>query len=65
MSIEPIVGRRKFLKTATILGGVAALLGIVRPAAPGLEEPPAEPEHSGRGYRVTEHVKEYYETARL
>ncbi len=66
MSIESIIGRRKFLRSATIFGGgLAALLGIVRPAAAKPKEPEQRPEPSGRGYRLTEHIKKYYETARL
>ncbi len=65
MEIESIIGRRKFLKGATIFGGLAALLGILRPAAAGPKDPPRQPERSGQGYRLTEHVKKYYKTARL
>jgi hypothetical protein len=65
MNIESIIGRRQFLKSATIFGGLAGLLGIVRPAAAGLKETQRQPEHSGQGYRLTEHVKKYYKTARL
>ena len=65
MNIESSIGRRKFLKAATIFGGLAALLGIIRPARAGLKRPQRQPEHSGQGYRLTEHVKKYYETARL
>jgi len=65
MNIESIIGRRKFLKSATIFGGLAVLLGIVRPAPAGQKEPQGQPEHSDQGYRLTEHVKKYYETARL
>ena len=65
MNINSIIGRRKFLKGATIFGGLAALLDIVRPTAAGPKKPQRQPEHSGQGYRLTEHVKKYYETARL
>jgi hypothetical protein len=65
MNIGLAIGRRKFLKGATILGGLTALLGIPRAAAAKLPKPPRQPEISGRGYRLTEHVKKYYETARL
>jgi len=65
MNIESIIGRRQFLKSATILGGLAALLGIVRPAAAGPKGPKRQPEQPSQGYRLTEHVKKYYETARL
>ncbi len=65
MTIRSTMGRRKFLKRATVFGGLAALLGIVKPADAGLKEPQRQPEQSGQGYRLTEHVKKYYETARL
>jgi hypothetical protein len=64
MNIESIIGRRKFLKGAAIFSGLATLLGVVRPAAAGMKEPQAQPEHSSQGYRLTDHVKKYYETAR-
>ncbi len=65
MKIESIMGRRGFLKSATIFGGLAALLGIVKPANARPKEPQRPPEQSGQGYRLTEHVKKYYETAGL
>ncbi len=65
MSIESIIGRRQFIKGATIFGGLAALLRIVRPATAGPKEPQRQPEQPAQGYRLTEHVKKYYETARL
>ncbi len=65
MNIESIVGRRKFLKGAAFLGGMAAWLGIARPGFAKPKKLPSQPENSSRGYRLTEHVKKYYETARL
>ncbi len=65
MQTESIVGRRKFLKGAAIFGGVAVLLGIARPGGAKPKKPLRQPEHSGQGYRLTEHVKKYYETARM
>ena len=65
MRIESIIGRRQFLKSATIFGGLAALLGIDRPAAGRPKKLHQQPEQPSRGYRLTEHVKKYYETARL
>ncbi len=64
MNIGLAMGRRNFLKGATILGGITALLGIPRAAAARPPKPPRQPEFTGRGYRLTEHVKKYYETAR-
>ncbi len=65
MDFEFITERRKFLKNATIFGGLAALLGVVKPVNARLKEPQRQPERCGQGYRLTEHVKKYYETARL
>jgi hypothetical protein len=55
--------RRMFLKGAAIIGGLALLLGRDRPAAAKPEQSPPQQEPS-KGYRLTEHVKRYYETAR-
>ncbi len=65
MNIESIIGRRKFLKGAAVFGGLTALLGIVRPGRAEQKEPHRQPGRSDRGYRLTEHIKKYYETARL
>jgi hypothetical protein len=65
MKMELIVNRRTFIKSAAILSGLAAFLGIVKPTASRSKEPlpPAEPK--AQGYRLTEHIKQYYKTARL
>ena len=65
MKKESIIGRRKFLKGAAILSGLAALFGMAKPTAVGPKEPLPPPEQTSQGYRLTEHVKKYYETARL
>jgi hypothetical protein len=52
-----------FLKGAAIVGGLALLLGRDKPAAAKPEPSPPQQEPS-RGYRLTEQVKKYYETAR-
>ena len=66
MKIKFFTGRRNFLKNAAIFGGLAALFGIIRPSALRLKEAQQQqPEPSGQGYRLTEHVKKYYEKARL
>jgi len=64
MNDESILRRRQFLKRAGIFGGLTALLGVVRPAAAGPKNGRQLPEPSGQGYRLTEHIKKYYETAR-
>lgn len=65
MKMESPVGRRMFLKGAAVFGGLAALFGGIRPVAAKPKEPMAQPEQPSQGYRLTEHVKKYYETARL
>ncbi len=65
MNIESIIGRRKFLKSAAIFGGLAALIGVVRPSVAKMKDPEGQQGDSSQGYRLTEHVKKYYETARL
>ena len=56
--------RRSFLKVAALAGGLAFLFGLQRPAAAKPQQPSPQQEQS-KGYRLTEHVKKYYETARL
>ena len=56
--------RRSFLKGAALVGGLALLFGLERPAAAKPQQSPPQQEQS-KGYRLTEHVKKYYETARL
>ncbi len=57
--------RRSFIKGAAILAGFAALLGRGRPAAATPGNPQEQTTEPSQGYRLTEHVKKYYETARL
>jgi hypothetical protein len=53
------------MRLAAIFGGLAALTGLRRPADDTPRQPETQTEPSGAGYRLTEHVKRYYETARL
>ncbi len=57
--------RRQFLRVASIsgAGAVAAVVSSQTPLAP--EAQPAAPEETGRGYRVSEHVIDYYRSTRL
>ncbi len=55
--------RRTFFKHAALFGWLGVLLVAGRPAAKP-KKPLPEPGPSGQGYRMTEHVKKYYETAR-
>ncbi len=65
MKREIIGNRRTFIKGAALLGGLAVLFGIgARPPVVKPKGPLPKPEPSGQGYRVTEQVKKYYDTAR-
>ena len=64
MKMETACDRRKFIKSAVIASGLAALLGRIKPAAAKMEQPLPR-EESSKGYRLTEHIKKYYETARM
>jgi len=58
--------RRQFLKSALMTGGVVAV-GLVAGeavAAPKAAPAGAETLPASKGYRVTEHIQEYYKTAR-
>ena len=64
MKKEIIGNRRAFLKSAALFGGLAALFGMAgKPGVAKAEAPPPRQEPSGQGYRLTEQVKKYYETA--
>ena len=59
-------GRREFLKGALLTGGAVAV-GLA--AGEVVAEPKATPASAealpeSKGYRVTEHIQEYYKTAR-
>jgi hypothetical protein len=56
--------RRTFMKRLAILGGVALLWGGDTRAGSAPKESPLPPESRDQGYRLTEHIKKYYETAR-
>jgi hypothetical protein len=68
MKTEFSNNRRTFIKGAAIFSGLAALLGMASPSKAKPKEPLPQPERSHRpdqGYQLTEHVKRYYETARM
>ena len=65
MKVELSASRRTFMASAAILSGFAALFGMVKRAPTRAKEPMPEQERVDEGYRLTEHVQKYYETARL
>ena len=64
MQIDLISNRRTFFKHAALFGWLAILLAAGRPAVVKPKRSLPDPEPSGQGYRLTEQVKKYYETAR-
>jgi len=60
---KPRFNRRSFLKRTALLGGfAAAVLAGEKPALPS-PPVPANAAGQGKGYRLTPHVRKYYETA--
>ena len=64
MTTKPTSSRRKFLATLGVGGAAAATVVLTRQA--GEPEPasaPASPQ--GKGYQLTEHVRNYYRTTKV
>ncbi|NDY91838.1 formate dehydrogenase [Ideonella livida] len=63
----PLARRRLFAGAGTVgaLAAAAAVLPGVQSAAPVAAAAPAEPPEAGGGYRLSEHVQRYYQTARV
>ncbi|OPY93271.1 MAG: hypothetical protein A4E73_00290 [Syntrophaceae bacterium PtaU1.Bin231] len=51
------------MKCLAMFGGLAAAMGMAGTAAARQSDPPPQREASKKRYRVTEHVRRYYETA--
>lgn len=64
MTTKPTSSRRKFLATLGVGGAAAAAVALNRQAAePALKSAVATSQ--GKGYQVTEHVRNYYRTAKV
>jgi len=58
--------RRKFLLTAGLgIGGAVAAAAGVQVLAPEPPPPPLSKQSKDQGYQATEHVRNYYRTARV
>lgn len=55
--------RRNFLKIVALLSGAASTLQVTRKAIAGGESVQLLSEKPAQGYRVTPHIKKYYQTA--
>ena len=64
MTTKPSSSRRKFLATLGAGGAAAATVAITRPGTqPERAADAVAPQ--GKGYQVTEHVRNYYRTAKV
>ena len=63
------IARRGLIAGAGAVGAIAAVASVVRPGAtPAAGEVATEPskaEAANPGYRLTEHIRRYYATARI
>ncbi|MEH6628335.1 MAG: twin-arginine translocation signal domain-containing protein [Motiliproteus sp.] len=58
-------GRREFLKTLTVAGGAVAVVVAAGQAGAATEQITEKQETRSQGYRETDHVREYYKSARI
>lgn len=66
---KPSLNRRRLFAGASTVGAVAAVTAVL-PGLPAADTTAATPERrpapaNGGGYTVSEHVKRYYQTARV
>lgn len=64
MKMDLSGNRRTFFKQAALFGWLGVLLFQGRRTVAETKSIVPEPAPSGRGYRLTDHVKKYYETLR-
>jgi hypothetical protein len=56
--------RRRFLKQAGLMAGAGAMLALVPNTGPhAVEDPDAAHSRQGQGYRLTAHIRSYYQKA--
>lgn len=63
---QPQQSRRRLFAGAGTVAAVAAVASVLpaRQEPPAVAQPEAAPEHRP-GYRLTEHIQRYYQTARV
>ena len=57
--------RRQFMKTLGVAGSAVAVASVAGEAAAEVVEQPAEQPAKSQGYQKTEHVRAYYDSARI
>ena len=65
MTTKPGSSRRKFLATLGAGGAAAAAVAITREATGPGQSATKTPAPAGKGYQITEHVRNYYRTAKI
>ena len=65
MKREVSGSRRTFLKTAAFFSGFVAFFTLGKRVPFAYGPPVPQQSRTGKGYRLTEHIKRYYETARM
>ncbi len=65
MKTNLLSNRRTFIKHAALLGGSALVMALGSPKTAQTATPSTpRPKVTDQGYRLTEHIKKYYETTR-
>jgi hypothetical protein len=66
-AVTPVSGKRRRFLLALGASGAGAAAAVTAPGVTATVVPAAAPTAEGRpgGYRVTEHVRDYYATTRL
>ncbi len=65
MTTKPVSSRRKFLATLGVGGAAAATVAITRQGTGPEPLATVTPTPQGKGYQLTEHVRNYYRTAKV
>jgi hypothetical protein len=66
MRMEFPDNRRTFIKkSAAFFGGFAVLFAVGKPEVVKPKQASEQPEPSRQGYRLTEHIRKYYEKASI
>jgi len=64
MATKPSTTRRKFLTTLGVGGAAAAAIAVSKTPAPA-PRTPNQPAAPSKGYQLSEHVRNYYRTAKV
>ena len=65
MTTKPSSGRRKFLTALGVGGAATAAAVITQPGGQTGTVPERTAAPQGKGYQLTEHVRNYYRTAKV